>query len=68
MCQAKNIQPLREDLCDVSSAFSANLKTSLFLLEDKLQIFKILPKSSDNIQKVDTVYGKVYTSKPKPAR
>ena len=55
-----SIQPLREDLCDASSAFSASLKTSLFSLEDKLQIFKILPKSSDNIQKVDTVYGKVY--------
>ena len=56
-----SIQPLREDLCDASSAFSASLKTSLFSLEDKLQIFKILPKSSDNIQKVDTVYGKVST-------
>ena len=40
----------------------------LFSLKDKLQIFKILPKSSDNIQKVDTVCGKVYISKPKPAR
>ena len=55
-----SIQPLREDLCDASPAFSASLKTSLFSLEDKLQIFKILQKSSDNIQKVDTVYGKVY--------
>ena len=60
MCQAKNIQALREDLCDASSAFSGSLKTSLFSLEDKFQIFKILPKSFDNIQKVDTVYGKVY--------
>ena len=59
MCQAKNIQALR-DLCDASSAFSDSLKTSLFSLEDKFQIFKILPKSFDNIQKVDTVYGKVY--------
>ena len=32
MCQAKNLQPLREDLCDVSLAFFTNLKTNFKFL------------------------------------
>ena len=56
----KIYNPVREELCNVPSQFATSLRSSLLLFEDKLQIFKILPSSYDELPKVDTEYGQVY--------
>ena len=47
-------------MCKISATFSASLKTSLSSLKEKFQIFKILPRNFDYIQKSGTEYGQVY--------